>query len=175
MICVSYVLNRHALHWPGVLILQGPFAQNSKCYYYASWASHVEILSIWNLNHLPTWELWVNPSAPWRVAAFVSGSFYGSIFSRTELPNVHVFQSKIFFLLFRAALMGYRVSQSRDWNRAITASLLHARTMQDPNHIWDLAGSVPQWVRPGIEPTSSWILVEFLTCWASTGTPKVRF
>ena len=29
------------------------------------------------------------------------------------------------------------------------------------------------WARPGIEPESSWILVGFLTCWATTRTPKV--
>ena len=32
--------------------------------------------------------------------------------------------------------------------------------------------SLIHWVRPGIEPTSSWILVGFLNHWAMTGTPK---
>ena len=31
--------------------------------------------------------------------------------------------------------------------------------------------SLTYWARPGIKPTSSWILVRFLTCWATTGTP----
>ena len=32
-------------------------------------------------------------------------------------------------------------------------------------------GSLTHWARPGIEPSSSWIIVEFLACWATTGTP----
>ena len=32
--------------------------------------------------------------------------------------------------------------------------------------------SLTQWVRPGIEPASSWMIVGFSTCWATTGTPK---
>ena len=34
------------------------------------------------------------------------------------------------------------------------------------------AGSLTHWVKPGIEPTSSWILCGFLTCWATRGTPR---
>ena len=34
------------------------------------------------------------------------------------------------------------------------------------------AGSLTQWPRPGIKPTTSWILVRFLIHWATTGTPK---
>ena len=33
------------------------------------------------------------------------------------------------------------------------------------------AGSVTHWVRPGVELMASWILVQFLTCWATMGTP----
>ena len=33
------------------------------------------------------------------------------------------------------------------------------------------AESLTQWMRPGMEPTSSWILVRFLTHWATIGTP----
>ena len=32
-------------------------------------------------------------------------------------------------------------------------------------------GSLTHWAGPGIEPSSSWILVRFLTCWARAGTP----
>ena len=37
------------------------------------------------------------------------------------------------------------------------------------------AGSLTHWVRPGIEPRSSWILVGFLNCLAMTGTPWILF
>ena len=33
------------------------------------------------------------------------------------------------------------------------------------------SNSLTHWARPGIEPASSWILVRFLTHWATTGTP----
>ena len=34
------------------------------------------------------------------------------------------------------------------------------------------AGSLTHWARPGIKPVSSWVLVGFVTCWATTGTPR---
>ena len=37
------------------------------------------------------------------------------------------------------------------------------------------AGSLTHWVRPGIEPTSTWILVRFVDSWAKTGTPVICF
>ena len=37
------------------------------------------------------------------------------------------------------------------------------------------AGSLTHWERPGIEPTSSWILVRFLTHWATMGVPVLLF
>ena len=33
------------------------------------------------------------------------------------------------------------------------------------------AGSLTHWERPGIEPTSSWMIVGFINHWAKTGTP----
>ena len=33
------------------------------------------------------------------------------------------------------------------------------------------AGSLTHWVRPGIQPASSWMLVGFVNHWAMTGTP----
>ena len=47
----------------------------------------------------------------------------------------------------------------------------------DLNHIFNLhcrlghTGSWTHWARPGIEPMSSWILLGFLTHWATVGTP----
>ena len=34
------------------------------------------------------------------------------------------------------------------------------------------AGSLTHWVRPGIEPAFSWIIVGFITHWATRGTPS---
>ena len=37
------------------------------------------------------------------------------------------------------------------------------------------AGSLTHWARPGIEPKTSWFLVEFVNHWATTGTPSMNF
>ena len=37
------------------------------------------------------------------------------------------------------------------------------------------AGSLNHWLRPGIKTASSWILVKFITHWATTGTPRAPF
>ena len=34
------------------------------------------------------------------------------------------------------------------------------------------AGSLTHWERPGIQPPSSWMVVRFLTCWDTRGTPE---
>ena len=36
-------------------------------------------------------------------------------------------------------------------------------------------GCLTHWVRPGTEPASSWILVRFVTSWATVGTPYFIF
>ena len=33
------------------------------------------------------------------------------------------------------------------------------------------AGSLTHWARPGVKPSSSWMLVGFINCWAIMGTP----
>ena len=52
--------------------------------------------------------------------------------------------------------------------------------MRDPSHIYHLSCSSRQHPIlnpvsvPGIKPASSWIVVGFLTCWASMGTPALH-
>lgn len=36
-------------------------------------------------------------------------------------------------------------------------------------------GSLIHWMTPGIEPASSWIIVRFVTCWFTMGTPYFIF
>ena len=43
---------------------------------------------------------------------------------------------------------------------SVTCTKVHSNT-----------GSLSHWVKAGIEPASSWILVRIVTCWATTGTP----
>ena len=73
-----------------------------------------------------------------------------------------------FFFLF----MKKEPHHSHSHSHSNTGPKLHLRPMPAANH---KAGSLAPWVRQGIEPTSSWILVGFITCWATTGTPTFSF
>ena len=45
------------------------------------------------------------------------------------------------------------------WTASVNYTIAHGNT-----------GSLTFWARPGIKPTSSWILVRFVNCWALKGT-----
>ena len=81
-------------------------------------------------------------------------------------------------LLFRATLEAYRSSQDRGQIGAAAAGLCHSHSnskVQATSATYtiahDNAGSLTHRARPGIEPTSSWILVGFATLRATIGTP----
>ena len=65
-------------------------------------------------------------------------------------------------------------SQGSNWICSHTT----ATATRDPSHVCGLhhsnARSLTHWVRPGIEPVSSWMLVGFINHWATTGTPSLR-
>ena len=81
-----------------------------------------------------------------------------------------------FILIFRTTGAVYGCSQGRDLIGATAASLHHSHAMQDADYVCDLYHSLRQhrilthWMRPRIKPTFSWILVGFITCWATMGT-----
>ena len=87
-----------------------------------------------------------------------------------------------FFWLFRAAPVVYGCSQARGWIWAAAAGCSHSSSRSEP-HLWPTpqltahgnARSSTHWVGPGIERASLWILVRFVTHWATTGTPIVHF
>ena len=68
----------------------------------------------------------------------------------------------LFCFVFRAAPTAYGSSQAKDQIGAIAAGLFHSHSNVRP---------LTHWARPGIEPTYSWILVRFVNCWATEGTP----
>ena len=67
----------------------------------------------------------------------------------------------VFFCFFRAAPVTYESSQAWCWIGAAAAALYHSHSH---------TRSLTHWTRPGIKPASSWILVGFLTHWATIGT-----
>ena len=69
------------------------------------------------------------------------------------------------FCLFRAAPTANGGSQAWGPIWAVVASLRQGHSN---------AGSLTHWSRPGIEPTSSWMLVGFVNHWAMTGISKVH-
>ena len=80
---------------------------------------------------------------------------------------------KCFVLFF---LLGRHMEVPRlgvEWELQLSAyATAIATATPDPGSIFDLYHSLQQhWGRPGIEPTSSQILVRFLTSWAIMGTP----
>ena len=62
----------------------------------------------------------------------------------------------LFFVFFflRATPSAYGGSQARDVIRAVAAGLCHSHRNE---------GSLTHWVRPGIKPVSSWMLVRFVS------------
>ena len=75
---------------------------------------------------------------------------------------IYLFLFLFIFLLFRAVPVTYGSSQARGQIRAAAASLHHSHSN---------ARSLTYWSRAGIKPISSWILVRFVTCQATAGTP----
>ena len=74
-------------------------------------------------------------------------------------------------------LWHYSCSRARGWIKAAAGAYSTATAMLDPSHTCNLQHSSWQcrilnhWVRPGLEPTCSWILVRFWTRWTTRGTP----
>ena len=70
-----------------------------------------------------------------------------------------------FFCLFRTAPEAYGGSQAKGRIGAVAAGLHHSHSN---------AGSWTHWVRPGIEPATSWILVGFVTTEPWREMPKMQ-
>ena len=70
----------------------------------------------------------------------------------TSMDNFFFFF--FFFCLFRAIPMAYGGSQARGRIEAIMASLHHSHSN---------AKYLTQWMRPGIKPANSWLLVRFIS------------
>ena len=78
-----------------------------------------------------------------------------------------------FFCLFGAVPAAYAVSQARGLIRAVAASLHHSHSKAGTyTTAHGNARSPTYQARPGVKPTSSWMLVGFVNHWAMTGTPS---
>ena len=88
--------------------------------------------------------------------------------------------SRLFLYLkknfFRVAPEAYGSSQARGRIGAAADGLRHSQCwIRAKSATYTTAhgnaGSLTHWARPGIKLASWWILVRFLTCWATMGTP----
>ena len=87
-----------------------------------------------------------------------------------------------FFCLSRATPVPYGSSQDRSQIGAAAASHSHSPSntgselrLQSTPEAHGSARSLTCWARPGIEPSSLWILVGFVSRWATMGTPHNTF
>ena len=110
----------------------------------------------------------------------------GELFESNHLPELTltdietlIFFFFFFFCLFRAAPTAHRGSQARGQIGAVATCLCHSHSKagSEPASVTyttthGITGSLTHWVRPGIEPESSWILVWFVNHWDTTGTPE---
>ena len=77
--------------------------------------------------------------------------------------------------------MAYGGSRARElWLPAYTTAtatldLSHVCNLHTPQLMATSDGSLTHWVRPGIKPESSWMLVGFINHWATKGSPFFFF
>ena len=94
---------------------------------------------------------------------------------------LEVFISASFFFLFSAEDEPYGGSQARGRIRATAEAYTTATAIADLRWICKLHHSIgntvflTHWARPRIEPTTSWILVGFLTSWATQDLSSASF
>ena len=108
----------------------------------------------------------------WIPVGFVSAE------PQWECPHYCYYYYYYYYLLFRAAPVAYGVSQARGRIRSCSrqptpepqpcqiraASSTYSRAHSN-------ARSLTYWVRSGIKPATSWLLVRFINHWDMTGTP----
>ena len=95
--------------------------------------------------------------------------------------NSQIFFFFLYFAISRATPAAYGGSQARGLIGAVATGPCHSHGnmgIQAVSTTYTTAHgntrSLTHWVRPGIEPTTSWFLVGFVNHWATTGTPVLR-
>ena len=101
----------------------------------------------------------------WSAAAMPYPLTHYTRLKPPQWPKLHLFF--FFFSLFRAAFEAYGSSQARGQIGTTAASPRHSHSMWAMSATYSTvhgnARSITHRVRPEIEPTSSWILVRFIS------------
>ena len=122
------------------------------------------------LTQIITTSYWTNNYVPSTVIStlkMVSKLVFTVMLDVGVLSLISLF---FFFLSFKAAPVGHGSSQARGWIGATASGPhhSHSRSIGTESATHTTAhGTLIHWARPGIEPTSSWILVGFVSLWAT--------
>ena len=140
-----------------------------------------------NSQRIPGLGQQETPFIPYHGNGFLAPSVEKWIYAQKPLPWAFVFiQAKkpsrtehcrksttfYFALLFRLPFLVSHM-QYMEVPRLQIKSELQLQAYAAAHH--NAESCWVHWVRPGIEPASSWILVGFVICWATTGTPRLHF
>ena len=110
---------------------------------------------------------------------FTSMSLLRKIYLEISIKLYLAHLVRFYFLFFFFVFLGLYPwhigsSQARGPIGAVAASLRHSHSnMGSKLRLWptpqlmEIPGSLTHWAKPGVKLTSSWILVGFLTCWAT--------
>ena len=114
-----------------------------------------------------------SPRCPWE-GAYVSSLRNPKKKILIPLPFTVIFPSFLPFFLFLSLFFYFVFLRPQLWHMQVARLGVQselkplAYTTAHGN-----AGSLTHWVRPGIKPASSWILVSFANCWGTMGTPRL--
>ena len=141
------------------------------------WPTPTSVTLPWGQHWPLAWD-----ADPWSALAFIQGSSFRPTCSYSShsvsekeqrcflVKACGIFQGVFCFVLFRflftAAPMAHGNSQARGQIWATAAGRHHSHSN---------TGSLTHWAKPDIKTTSSWILVRFLTHWATVETPSRCF
>ena len=124
---------------------------------------------------------WSEKILIWFMSESVGPVFSSMRFIVSSLTFRTLFHFELFFFFFlfsflRLAPAAFGSTQARGWIKATSTGLYHSQSnvWSEPflqlHHNSGNTRSLTHWVRPGIEPTYSWILVMFVNQWAMKGT-----
>ena len=121
----------------------------------------VKIFHLWNsvfmfLIVIKVYHKWLQST----IACMTSWEFLGLC----KIPHNGVNIRNFFFLLFRATPAAHGSSQARGQIGATAAGLCHSNTRY-----------LIHWARPGIEPTTPWLLVGFVSTEPQQELPRNSF
>ena len=87
--------------------------------------------------------------------------------------HIYIYIYIYFFFFFRVAPLAYGSFQARGQIRAAATATWDPTCICNLHHSSWQHGSPTHWARPELKPTSPWILVGFLTRWATMGIPHL--